>query len=148
MSKVSHFCVSCNEYMCFKCWRLSCMPLTMPVTLVSVKGRSLGVSCKGFVCVYHPLLLQCMPLPVLVILSSVKGGSLLASRISMHDDNNNDGSHFPAHVLGVCGPASPGWLVLSITVRTVDVELLKIRQTTRIAPASNASNKLKLPMCL
>ena len=36
--------------------------------------------------------------------------------------------HFPAHVIGVCGPSPilPGWLVLSITARTIDVPVLKI----------------------
>ena len=41
---------------------------------------------------------------------------------------NNKRFHFGAHVLGVCGPSPilPGWLGLSITVRTVDVQTLKI----------------------
>ena len=37
--------------------------------------------------------------------------------------------HFPAHVLVVCGPSPipPGWLVLSVTIRTIDVQHAKIR---------------------
>ena len=41
--------------------------------------------------------------------------------------------HFP-HVLGVCSPSPipPGRLVLSVTIRTVDVQHAKVRQDTVI----------------
>ena len=45
-------------------------------------------------------------------------------------DNSNNRLYFPAHVLDVCGPSPvpPGRLVLSVTIRTVDVQHAKVRQ--------------------
>ena len=55
-----------------------------------------------------------------------------------YDNNNNNWLHIPAQVLGVCGPSpvSPGWLVLSVTVRAYNVQLLKVRQDNVIPDVS------------
>ena len=52
--------------------------------------------------------------------------------------NNNNWLHVPAQVLGVCGPspASPGWLVLSVTVGAFDVQPLRVRQDNVIPDLS------------
>ena len=52
--------------------------------------------------------------------------------------NNNNWLHVPAQVLGVCGPSpvSSGWLVLSVTIGAIDVQLLKIRQDNVIPDLS------------
>ena len=60
-------------------------------------------------------------------------------------------SHFPAHVLGVCGPSPTlsGWPVLSITVRTMmlTVEQLQVRVHSRF---STCLTELRVPymVCL
>ena len=49
-------------------------------------------------------------------------------------------------MLGVWGPSliSPGWLVLSITVRTFYVQVLKIRQMLCCRPSSKAEAEHRL----
>ena len=69
--------------------------------------------------------------------------SAAAASLAYIQHNSNKRLHFPAHVLGVCGPSPipPGQLVLSVTIRTVDVQHAKVRQSPayRTAEHTNVS---------
>ena len=51
--------------------------------------------------------------------------------------------HIPAHVLGMCGPSPipPDRLVLSITTRTIDVQLMKTKLWCR-CPGQDSSGSV------
>ena len=50
----------------------------------------------------------------------------------------------PAHVLGVCAPSpiAPGWLVLSVTIRAVDLHHAKSDKTTSFHIETDAFTKI------